>query len=224
MKPFHNLKKIFIYIIMSAKLIASQADVQNSLTDINTSLSNQKSIVDATLVGQKRAVLLNDSSAKRTTQYTKIIIVVVVALVVSILLSVLSSFLPFIPSFVIDIIQIAIIAVAIIYGFLLYNDAQNRDKINFDELATPTITVPSEMDISANMIKARASGDLLGSVNLGTCVGFNCCSTGTYWDQGNSVCGNTKMPFTTISFAQKQGDIKPFMINTPNEFDKYAPV
>lgn len=212
---------------MPDTLLAQQTAVQNSLNEIKTSLNTQKSIVDATLVGQKRAVLLTDSSAKRTTQYTKIIIVVVIALVVSILLSVLSSFLPFIPSFVIDVIQITIIAVAIIYGFLLYNDAQNRDKINYDELATPTITVPSEMDISANMIKARASGDLLGSVNLGTCVGFNCCSPGTTWDQGNSVCmpGNTiTSAFTTISFAQKQGDIKPFMINTPNEFDKYAPV
>ena len=207
--------------------IADQTAVQLSLNNINTSLTDQKSIVDAALVGQKRAVLLNDSSAKRTTQYTKIIIVVVISLVVSILLSLLGSFLSFIPSFVIDIIQIAIIAIAIIYSFLLYSDAQNRDAINYDELATPTITVPSEMDISANMIKAQASGDLLGSINLGTCIGYSCCSDGTTWDEGNSVCtsGNiVTSGFTTISFAQKQGDIKPFMINTPNEFEKYAPV
>jgi hypothetical protein len=202
-------------------LAAQQTDIKNLLDRESTMLQSQKSIADAALVGQKRTMLLNDGSTKRTAQYTKIIIVIVVSLVASLILTTIGSYLTFIPSFVFDIAQIGIIAFAIIYGFLLYQDAQNRDNINFDEIKTPTVTVPSQTDISNNFVKAKESGDLLGSINLGTCIGFDCCSPGTHWNQGNSVCqaGNVVAGFTTMNEAYSQEVMK----NFPFEFSMYAP-
>ena len=189
-------------------------------------MQSQKSIAESALIGQQRVMMLNDGSTKRTAQYTKIIIVIVISLVASLILTTIGGYLTFIPSFVFDIAQIGIIAFAIIYGFLLYQDAQNRDNINFDEIKTPTVTVPSQTDISNNLARAKDSGNLLDTINLGTCIGFDCCSPGTHWDQGNSVCqagnvvaGNVVAGFTTMNEAYSQQVMK----NFPFEFSMYAP-
>jgi uncharacterized protein YgfB (UPF0149 family) len=58
--------------------------------------------------------------------------------------------------------------------------------INYDELKLTTINTNSKSD--EERARNLVSGDLLGSINLGGCIGSGCCSDGTTWNINKSTC------------------------------------
>jgi hypothetical protein len=203
----------------------SDPDPTAIIAEEQNTLENKKQIANAVLISQGRETELLASSAERTRAYNQIIIAGVIGFAASIFFNVLGKLLPFIPSFIFDILQILSIAIAIIYGFVVYSDIQNRDKLKFDEIVTPQVVVQTDAEkkaaIQAAQKKAQASGDLLGSMNLGTCIGYNCCSGETTWNANLNVCET----FTAMSFSQKIGDINMVVQpNSPFEYGNYVRV
>jgi hypothetical protein len=64
----------------------------------------------------------------------------------------------------------------------------------------------------------------LGSINLNSCVGSDCCDTGTTWSASKATCVPIQ-GFTSINDAYKTGDLKGNAIpNSPNEYSKYSKI
>ena len=222
----------------SAQVLTNQDKVNDIVLAEKKRLELKKNDIDTAMDGQNRAVLLNNSFRKRYQEYTKMVIVVVITLVVFIGLVLLGRLLPIIPSFIIDLSCIIVITIGIIVCYLIYVNILARDKVNFDELNLSNPVILSASDIAKSTAAAQASGNLLGSINLGYCVGAACCSdaSGTVWDMSQSMCvvkpavttsvasDASKAPFTSIFVSQIEGDFKKKIINanSPNEFEQYA--
>lgn len=222
----------------STQVLTNQDKVNDIVLAEKKRLEVKKNDIDTAMVGQNRAILLNNSFRKRYQEYTKMVIVVVITLVVFIGLVLLGRYLPIIPSFIIDLSCIIVITIGIIVCYLIYVNILARDKVNFDELSLSNPAILSASDIAKSTAAAQASGNLLGSINLGYCVGAACCSdaSGTVWDMSQSMCvvkpavtttaasSASVAPFTSIFVSQIEGDFKKKIINanSPNEFEQYA--
>jgi len=155
--------------------------------------------------------------------------IIVLCLLIFIGLIMLGKFVPVIPSFIIDIACILTIIVGIFATYFIYLDVQSRDKTNFDELDLQNPGLLSTDDIKRKTAAAASNGNLLGSINLGYCIGAACCSdaSGTVWDASQSMCvTKPTTSFTTMSVSQQLGDLSKTNIsaNTPNEFERYAKI
>lgn len=219
--------------VSSTQVLTNQDKVNEIVLSEKQRLEMKKNDVDTALSGQKRAILLNDSFRKRYQEYTKMVIVVIISLAVFIGIVMIGRVLPIIPSFIIDLLCVIVIAIGVIICYLIYVNIQSRDKVNFDELSLTNPSIPSASDIAKSTAAAQASGNLLGSINLGTCVGAACCSdaSGTVWDMSQSMCVQKSIipsttgtsGFTTLFLSQKQGDFNKIKIsaNSPYEFENY---
>jgi hypothetical protein len=100
----------------------------------------------------------------------------------------------------------------------------------------------SAAQIAKDQKASGLSGNLLGSINLGACVGETCCSDGTYWDTNNSVCapgiapssgskgsssgskGKTNEKFSSLAASLYTNGITVPSANSPYEFTDYTRV
>jgi hypothetical protein len=224
--------------VTTNNLLTDQYQVQNIVdTEYNRLLAKKQNIDDA-LIGQQRAVLLNESYRLRYVQYTKILILFITALVISfVAFQLKNSWLSFVPSFLFDFIIFLVWLAVVMLSYFIYSDIQRRDHINFNELSLPPPVINSSEDLAAKQNKAAQSGDLLGSIGA-PCVGEACCdSSNNFWDPTLGKCTTTviatadaiKMGFTTMSDAytplnvyQKKQSNMPLQ-NEPTEFTDYAP-
>ena len=210
-------------------VLTSQDKVNTIVNDELQRLQTKKSNIDNALVGQQRSIQLNDSYRKRFQYYTKMVVVVIVCLAIFIGAIMLGKMFPIIPSFIIDILCIIIVATGVIATYFIYIDIQSRDKNDFDKLDLNNPNILSPEDIKRKTLDAQRQGDLLGSVNLGQCVGAACCNdaSGTVWSPERSVCVSKPTPaFTTMVISQTAGDLSRTQVsaNSPYEFEKYAKV
>ena len=213
----------------SAQVLTKQDAVNDIVNTELTRLQTKKNNIDTALEGQKRGIQLNDSYRKRFQYYTKIVVIIIVCLAIFIGLVMLGRLVPVIPSFLIDILCVITVASGIVATYFVYLDIQSRDKTNFDELSLKNPGLLSTDDIKRKTATAAANGDLLGSVNLGYCVGAACCSdaSGTVWDASQSMCVTKPTTnFTTMFVSQQLGDLsnKNISANSPYEFEKYSMV
>lgn len=214
----------------SSTQVLTNQDAVNDIvkTELNR-LQLKKNDIDTALEGQKRGIQLNDSYRKRFQYYTKMVGIIVICLLIFIGLITLGRFFPIIPSFIIDIACVLTIAAGVVVTYFVYLDIQSRDKTNFDELNLENPGLLSTDDIKRKTAAAASSGNLLGSINLGYCVGAACCSdaSGTVWDASQSMCvTKPTTSFTTMFVSQQLGDLsrKNISANSPNEFERYAKI
>jgi hypothetical protein len=212
----------------STQVVTNQDKVNSIVQTELTRLQTKKGDIDTAMEGQKRSIQLNDSYRKRFQYYTKMVVIVIVCLAIFVGLILLGRYVPVIPSFVIDILCVLTVAAGIVYTYLVYLDIQSRDMTNFDELNLQNPSLLSTSDIQKKTAKAAGSGDLLGSVNFGTCVGASCCSdaSGTVWDSSQSMCVvKPTTSFTTMYVSQQMGDLsKTPQANAPYEYANYAKI
>jgi hypothetical protein len=103
-----------------------------------------------------------------------------------------------------------------------YVEIAGRDKLYYDKLnlKAPKILNAEEIKEQTELNKENAQysnvADLMGTINIGGCVGPLCCSGDTIWDADNSVCvkGST---FTTLENINEL--VQP---NSPNEYINYS--
>ena len=235
----------------SSQVLTNQKQMSDIVNTELSRLKEKKQSIDNALVTRERIAELNDSYRLRYVEYIKMIAIVVLALVAFIAARMAGKYFPAIPSIVIDIIYILLFCGTCI---LLYNQMayiQNRDVLYFDRLNLNGPNMQSAAQIANDKKAAGLSGDLLGSINIGACVGETCCSEGTYWDASNSVCApgtgpnkesddsnaddsntddsntndnNTQDTFSTLSASFKVDYNFSPSANSPYEFTDYTKV
>lgn len=195
-------------------VLTNQTDVKNIVdTELNR-LQQKKTNVDTALEGQNRMVQLNESYRQKYSYYTRVLVIVVIFLVLYIIISVFNKYLSDIPQALFDVIYFILGILLLFVLYFFYLDYSNRDNMDFNKLNYGPPNIPA----SANQIReqqrnALKMGDLLGSITITGCVGDKCCSDGTKWDSGNSVC--VKDGFTLMNNS-------PVSSNYASEITEYS--
>ena len=231
--------------ISGNQILDHQTDMSNIVDTEKTRLLLKKQNVDNALEGKNRAIHLNESYRQRYSHYTHMVMIITFTLAIIVLLTLLSVYFPVIPSFVTSLLSFIIGLIAAIYCYFIYTDIQRRDILNFNELnlSGPNILTPEQ--IAQQQKASAASGNLLGTLNLGSCVGASCCSGDTVWDPITSSCLTpadvtmnaaaallkanatstptpSQQPFTTLADAYGNNNMKNVSANSPNEFEGYS--
>jgi hypothetical protein len=218
-----------------------QQDMMNIVDTEKQRLLLKKEQIDTSFEGKRRGILLNDSYRQRFEQYTKIIIIVVFTLAIFIGVLIIGRNFPIIPSFVIDLISIILFIVCFFSVYFSLVDIYKRDKLNYNELDLqgPNILTPAEIEKKSK--EAGKSGNLIGTINIGSCVGQACCSDGAKWDSSNNYCISESVylnrygsvdtlvtpaqsdseQFSTLSVLLNNNFIQP---NSPNEYTGYSKI
>jgi hypothetical protein len=139
-------------------------------------------------------------------------------------------YLTIIPSIVYDILVILLFSITCIIVYYKYTSILTHNKINYDELDYNPPTILSDKDKKKLEAERKTNilntGDLLGE--FGTCIGAQCCSGNTVWDNKQFLCIN-KDTFTTMNYALLNSDINintdnKILPNYPNEFTNYSKI
>jgi hypothetical protein len=208
-----------------------QADMESILNTERARINQKKADIDTALVGKERAVILNESHRLRYRHIFKMIFVIIVTLILFIMITFASKAYPFVPSAVFELLSIIVISVGIFSLYFLTISLLKRSPVYFNELNIPGPSASGNALPSSNT-KNKNIQDLLGGLNLNSCIGSSCCSEGTTWDAGNVVClpgnllaGSTKAAFTTITQSYQIGEITGranVQPSSPNEFSDYT--
>ena len=224
----------------SSQILTDQEKVKSIIDTEKERLLLKKQSIDTALSGKKREIELNDSYQKKQAEYNKIKIAWVLALAIYVLLTVLKNHLPFIPSFINDLILITTFVAVSIYSINVFIEISRREKIHFDKLnlVAPATTLPI-----APKKDSDKESDLLKGMNLYGCVSSYCCNEGTKWDNTMSKCvhDTTYDPnkikdetkdapkpesFTTllgnIGLNKRRINIDTVKENYANEYDNYS--
>ena len=212
----------------SEPILTHQNDISNILNKETIRLNTKKDTIDNALTTQKRMIQMNNSDGKKNAEYIKMIVGGVFVLAIIIILIFLTRIFPFINGIAV-LISVLLISGFIIFCVHKYYVISSRDKMDFDKLyvAQPNTSTPEQK--AATLAANQANGNLLGSLDIGGCIGSSCCDVGTVWDISGQVCkpvyATTKVVsgFTTLNTAYKTGDMPPSNIipYEKSEFDNY---
>jgi hypothetical protein len=200
--------------------MAHQDQMNTIITSENTRINAQATSLKNAVQGQQRIINLNDSYRKRYGQYLKIAIAITVMLLLIWIFKVIESRFPdAIPSFIYDLLTIAVVSLGLIYCYLVYSVIGTRDPLNYDQLnlAPPPNAskgIATAGNAAPNSNKSTSGGDLL------SCSEQSCCLAGTTWspEVGGCVQGN-RQGFTTLD--KTNSHVEPM---TPFEYTDYAPL
>lgn len=209
----------------SAQVLTNQQQMSDIISAESRRLQEKKTNIDSAIATRERVAELNESYRLRYIEYTKMTAVFVLALVLFGVLQFLSKRFPIIPSLIIDLCYVALFCGTCIILYLIYLNIQSRDNLYFDKLRT---NPPSSTDLSG--MPQDPSGNLFDSMNLGACIGKDCCSLGTQWDISNSYCvplitaGSSKniSGFSTLSTSYYIGGGPD--ANSPSEITEYTKI
>lgn len=189
--------------VSTNQVLTQQKDMIDIVDTEKKRLELKKQSIDGALVSRDRAVIMNDSYRQRYVLYTKMMVIFVFGLAIFIAAVLLGQYFPIIPPFVITLVCAIDIIIVLFSCYFIYLEVIQRNPLNFNELNLDGPTVLSPDQIKATQANAQKSGDLLGSLNLGQCVGVACCSDGTVWDASNSYC----VPNSTKSIADAAASV-----------------
>jgi len=180
---------------LMSSLSASQGSANAALTDqqrVLSILQNEKARVDArknmidkASVTQDHINQLNDSATKRFTAYNNILIVLVITFGLFFLLSNLYSY--GISSTLLDSLIVIVFAVGIVISLYYYGEILGRDNMDFDRIKNNDPPELTEEQKKARAAKAYSSGNLMGN-NSDSCVGSQCCPSGTIFNTALNKC------------------------------------
>ena len=173
--------------------------VKNIYDSEVTRVEKRKQGINDMMVSQKRLISLNQSYTSKMKKYGYMVSIIAFALVITIMII---QFRNYLPSLLADLGIVIAIAGAVIWAYLIYTDIQNRDKIDFDELAIDSSSLVNPANIDQNDINAGNAGDisaLASNALLGAgCVGAACCDKAdfatseqnkSYYNSKSKKCG-----------------------------------
>jgi len=169
-------------------LLTQQTNIERIVDDEKDRIDNNIQTVETSMFSKKRMVELNESARLKTEQYNKILYVFVISAAIIMIIVIGTTYLPMIPEIIPQILIGMVGSFALIDIFLLYAEMNNRSTLDYSKLKLdpPSIKTSSENDIAKQ--KARAAGDLLGSIAIDGCTGPECCGTGVIWDTSLMKC------------------------------------
>jgi hypothetical protein len=172
----------------TAALLTQQGNIKQIVDDEKERIDNNIQTVETSMFSKKRMVELNESARLKTEQYNKILYVFVISVVIIMIIIIGTPYLPMIPEIIPQLLIGMVGSFALIDIFLLYAEMNKRSTLDFSKLRLdpPSIKTGSENDIAKQ--KAKAAGDLLGSIAIDGCTGPECCGTGVIWDTSLMKC------------------------------------
>lgn len=218
-------------------VLAQQGAMLNIVNQEQARLDNKKDALANTTTTQQRVSELNDSNRKKMIEYTKILLIFVVALFLFFMLQKLNAWFPEMPDWIVDHSAIFIFSSAAIYALVIYINMQGHEPSNFDQIYMPPPRMLTPSQQAAQEAEAAKSGNLLGTLNLGQCMGAACCASGTYWDISSGMCVLNKpvtqgfepmYPEPALLHLAVPNDARFYVsggagANEPNEFRNYIP-
>ena len=180
--------------------------VKNIYDEEAIRVEKRKQGINDMMVSQKRLISLNQSYTSKMKKYGYMISIIAFALVIIIMII---HFRYLLPSLLADLGIVIAIAGALIWAYLIYVDIQNRDKIDFDELAIDSSSLVNPANIDKQNTDAGNEGDisaLSSNALLGAgCVGAACCE----YPGWSSITDNTKLGKSYFNSNTKKCGIVP---------------
>lgn len=204
--------------------------IDSALVAEQDRLKAKKEQVDKAQFNQDRLIAFNESFRKRYAFYNTIVIYIVIILLIYLGIVLLKTYVPIIPTFILDIITIILFVGAIVYVGKKINELYGRDNMDFDKIDTSRNRVLSQQEIEKKISSSATSGDLseyIAAKNANKCIGSACCADGTVWCEGSNSCILSNVTCEGFESFVNQGD---FLVNgyispyTPNEFENYSKI
>ena len=178
--------------------------VENIYKTEATRVEKRKQGINDMMVSQKRLISLNQSYTSKMKKYGYMISIIAFALVIIIMII---HFRYLLPSLLADLGIVIAIAGAIIWAYLIYVDIQNRDKIDFDELAIDSSSLVNPANIDKQNTDAGNEGDisaLSSNAALGAgCIGSACCELSS-WPSSNTDYASKAVSYTHLTLPTKR--------------------
>lgn len=161
----------------NASIFGNQNEVNRILNDENARLIEQQRQQNSELSTESRLIEMNENRRKRNLQWIYIVCIWIVCLAIVLVLIFLCSFLPsWLPCNILISIVLGFAGIMTVY---LYLEMNKKDPNDFDKLDL----APPDISFNSQFIQ-KSSFDM----SLNMCVGKDCCSSSTIWDQANTVC------------------------------------
>ena len=172
--------------------LAQQQSMDQIVTNEKVRLNEKKQTVDNAYSSQQRAIYMNENVQKRYSAYSKILIIWVIAAFVLFLFNLIEPYMTFLPPFFFPIKYVTIFSTVFIYTFLIYNDIQKHERLDYDRLYNKPLDA-SFTDISGY-------SDM--SYSMAGCVNEACCASGTIWDSSSGTCLAPNEGFVNMDNSQ----------------------
>lgn len=174
---------------------------------------NQKSVgIQRAIDSQNRMIVLNQSYATRMREYSYMIMIIALMIVILIFLMAFQNLLPSVLyTFLFMLVSIG----GIIWACVIYIGILNRDNVDFDKVVSipPENAKDASGNILATSIDAGKISDVLKWNTFDACIGNDCCSSGTIYNQASNQCiippttPVVRSSFTSISQAFQNGEL-----------------
>ena len=197
-----------------------KALVDNENQRIQTNIQR----VEDNLITKKRMVEFNENIRLRTEQYNQIMLTFVLAMGLVLVIVIGGRLIPFVPEFVLQGLIVIIGVATAIQIFTIYVNMQARSHMNYNELHLDKPALDTPEEIQQNKANAAASGDLLGSIDIGGCAGPACCdsSNNVVWNESSRKCvqGFENMDDFLMERLKYNKNIA--LANSPSEINMYS--
>ena len=202
------------------ELLLKQDEVKNIIKDEKNRIQRNIDITENNLTTKKRLIEFNESNRLRTEQYNNILYIFVITLFIIVVIIIGGRQIEFLPDIIPQILVIIIGSISAVKIFQMYYNINKRSHLDYNKLSLDKPAIDSPEQIKRSKEKAAKSGDLLGSISTGGCVGAECCDIGTIWDEPSRKC-TANEAFTTERLKYNHNIVPP---NSPNEFNGYSKV
>jgi hypothetical protein len=210
------------------QLLLKQKEMKALVENENARIQKNIQLVEDNLTTKKRMVDFNENVRLRTEQYNQILYTFVFAAVVIIAIVIGSRLLPFLPEFISQVLVVIVGAAAAIKIFMIYSVMHERSPLNYNELHLDKPVVDTPEQIQQKLAAAAKKGDLLGSIDIGGCMGAACCdsSNNIVWNKTSRKC-TYQAPFGNMNgfvierLKYNKNVVSP---NTPSEINTYSKV
>jgi len=208
------------------ELLLKQDEVKAIIDDEKTRIQSNIDSTENNLTTKKRLIEFNENNRLRTDQYNNILYVFVISLFIIVVIIIGGRQIEFLPDIIPQILVIIIGSISGIKIFQMYYNINKRSHLDYNKLSLDKPVIDSPEQIKRSKEIAVKSGDLLGSISTGGCVGAECCDVGTIWNESSRKCttietDNTNDGFTTERLKYNHNIVPP---NSPNEFNEYSKV
>ena len=150
-------------------------------------LNKKKQSIEGAMTTQERMVILNDSFLKRQQMFSRIALAVVIGMSLIFIFRYFSINNPDLEGLA-NVLSIFVIVVVFIYSMWIYVAILRRDPIYFDKLIyTPDKATPAPTSSAVHSSGYGGTGSKQG-VNPNQCIGSECCSSGTIWNEKTNSC------------------------------------
>jgi len=173
--------------------------VEGILTEERDRLELKEAKINKLYETHTRKKHFKNSIAKRNNAYWRMFMVLLLLAIIVVLLYMFRKNFPLVPSWVMDLVLIAVVAGGFIYMFTMYEDILKRDMTDFDKLDpySPVMLRDKEIKKADDLLeKGKISASIAAKARPEDCQGESCCTSGTYFTGG--ICTES---FTTSSLG-----------------------